>query len=217
VNLHQFREHVRMLVAFAGVESVAAVAGVPVVQVTRATHSGKATPHAQMRLESLGLANLGECPLFNAKGTTLRLRALYAMGYTSTMLAPMMETGHRQVGEILNGERDWVRAAAHNRAKYLFVGVQMAPEPEGSWADNARKRARSKLWLRPIELEEDLIDVPEPWASGELAARASEMDYAGQTRAYKAVRQGERSELAVAASVAYQSEYNRRRREKEAV
>lgn len=202
-----------MLAAFVGPVPLAEAAGVPVVQVTRALHSGKPTPHAQMALSRLTLESLDGCSLFNSKGATLRLRSLYALGYSTPLLGSMMNTGHRQVGEILNGERAWVRAATHNRAKYLFDGVGMAPVPEGNWADNARARALERGWLRPIELEEDLLDVPEPWASDMLADRAQEMSHADQIKSMKVVRAGERSELAVAAYEAYKVEYNRRKRE----
>lgn len=204
-----------MLAAFVGPVPLAKAAGVPVVQVTRALHSGKPSLHAQMRLERLQLEDLHQCALLNSKGATIRLRALYATGYTTPILAEMLETGHRQVGEILSGERAWVRGVTHRKSRALFQGLQMAPEPEGAWADNARTRALHKGWLKPIELEEDLIDIPEPWASQALALKVEEMSYADKASCMRAVRNGERSELIRAGYEAYKIEYRQRRNARE--
>ena len=200
--------------AFARKNFVAKAAGVPVIQVTRALHSGRPTPHAQMRLERLSIEDLNCAEEFDSKGSTLRLRALYAMGYNMVELGEMLDTGHRQAGEIITGCRSWVRAPTHNSVKELFNRLGMSPEPQGRGADNTRARALGLGYLRPIELEEDLIDVPQPWAGQLLVCRASEMAHADQIKSMKAVREGERSELAVAAYEAYKIEYNRRRHER---
>ena len=129
-------------------------------------------------------------------------------------LGRMMDVPERLVSEVVRAERASVRRAVHTRAKELFDRVQGQAKPRGSRAEWARQRARERGWLRPIELEEDLIDVPEPWASRQLAARAAQMDSTARSRRYRSVVRGERSELAVAASELFKDEYNRRRRER---
>lgn len=211
------KEHAKMLVAFAGENPVAKAAGVPPVQVSRAIRSGRASPYAQMKLERMALEDLDQSATVNAKGTTLRLRALYAMGYATRVLADMLEAGVPQTEQVLAGNRMWVRGGYHRKVKSLFAAVQMDPEPEGYWADNARKRALSKGWLKPIELEEDLIDVPQPWAERMLLERAQELGWLGQQRSHKSLALGERSELAVVASKLFKIESRARRRVKEAI
>lgn len=205
------KDHAKMLVAFAGVESVAKAARIPVPQVNAATHSGRVVAHVQAQLEGLDLEDLEGSPLLSSKGSVLRLRALYATGYSTQVLGEMLGIGRRSTSEVLAGERPGVRGSTHRKVKALFSSVQMLPGPEGDWADTTRERARGKGWLRPIELEEDLLDVPQPWASQMLMQRAQEMPYSEKIRCMRAVKEGERSEIVKAGYEAYKTEYQQRK------
>lgn len=210
----ELRDHSRMLVAFAGVNPVAKAARVPIIQVTRATHSGKPSLYARQALSRLTLQELEWTQNVHSKGATLRLRGLYALGCSVPYLVELLGTQDRRVRSLLGGERESVRAALHHRIKELFDRDLW--ELEGPAADNARNRAREKGWLTPIELEEDLIDMPEPWAGRELDLRAAEMSYAEKIRCKNAYKEGDRAQLIVAGHQAYKLEYRQRRAAREA-
>lgn len=92
-----------------------------------------------------------------ALGTTRRLQALVANGYSQTHLIGRLgwpENG--TCSELFLGQRPNVAVRRAEDVKALFNQLQMIPGTDR----NARRRAKSKGWLPPLAWDEERIDDP---------------------------------------------------------
>lgn len=200
----QMRRRARILVAYTSRELVGKAARIPLTQVDVAMNSGRPSPYTTQQLCGLDFERLEQfAPLVGLKGTRLRLRALYAVGVSMDLLASWDSENRpkkldrvrlsRYANDTMKREKirteyhQWVRKAYNN-----WSG-------DGVTSVRAREWAYRKGWHRPIELEEDLIDMPEPWAGQLLARRGYLLSRQDPRRIHRAMAAGERSELVLAA------------------
>jgi hypothetical protein len=93
-------------------------------------------------------------------GTTRRLQALSAMGYTSGQMAAWIGYDYKHFGQLLNGTKPSVTVAVAKRVDALFQRLQLEPAPD-TWAGRrARTRAVNLGWPAPLAWDEDTIDNP---------------------------------------------------------
>lgn len=98
-------------------------------------------------------------------GSTRRLRALVATGYTAGHLVEHVATMgaescldlDKRVDDILEARLYWVSASDHEAIRATFERLQMTPGPSPA----ARAEAKRRRWPVPFELDEDRIDDPE--------------------------------------------------------
>jgi hypothetical protein len=118
-----------------------------------------ATPHEN--------ANAGA--LMWTYGTTRRLRALVAIGYTQTYLSERLGMRLTNASRLFNPPRrsrhgkhrraPRVTAATARKVEALYRELENTPGPSRI----AASRAKNLGWLPPIVWDEDTIDKPWPW------------------------------------------------------
>jgi hypothetical protein len=96
----------------------------------------------------------------SAAGTTRRLRALTALGYTQPALSKLIGTQHCDVWRYLYGHREYVHAGTARKVAAVMKQVETLPPPTGWAADRARERAVARGWLPPIAWDDTTIDDP---------------------------------------------------------
>lgn len=87
-------------------------------------------------------------------GTTRRLQALVAIGYTQVYLSDRIGLTASNATRLFTGRADFVTASAARRVEAVFNELQLIPGP------NARARLRAKQlgWVPPMAWDEDTID-----------------------------------------------------------
>lgn len=91
-----------------------------------------------------------------AVGTTRRLRALVAIGYSPADLQRHLGIG-TAIGYLLAGTRPTVNHTTATRVQTLYNELSMIPGPKQSARDLAVQRG----WAPPLAWDEDSIDSPE--------------------------------------------------------
>jgi hypothetical protein len=212
---------VRIMAGFAGVRALARVAGVSECQVTTALNDQWITPRTSRNLGALAERPVQEvleelshhASLVAAVGARLRLGALYAHGWPVSTIG--LRTGYeeRRLGHILRGGTRRVRAQLW-RDLCRHTDPMLRIEPKGPEAVAARMRARERGFLRMAELEEDILDLVEPWRTQEVHRRAWEVVHGGWSgvSARQARKRGERSEVLATAYRLMEAERMRLRR-----
>lgn len=95
-------------------------------------------------------------PRTNPIGTTRRLQALVALGYSQRHLADLLSSHQSWVSKLLDNERNHVNAGTAQRIADLYNRISMTPGP----CDRARRAAQIKGWAPPLAWDEDAIDDP---------------------------------------------------------
>lgn len=91
-------------------------------------------------------------------GTTRRLQALVAIGYTQSYLADRIGWAPSNAARLFSAERSpRVQARTARQAEALFCELQLVPGPSG----RARRHAQRKGWVPPLAWDEDDIDDPD--------------------------------------------------------
>lgn len=218
----ELRLRVRILAGFAGVRALAHVAGVSEAQVFSALDGNWITPHTAERLRPLAecpvqdaLVRLsGHASLVGAGGVRLRLGALYAHGHPmSTVAYRVGVRDERRLHPVLRGLTKRVRPSLW-RAVCEVTEPLLRRIPEGDAAMMARGRAHRRGFLSMAQLEEDILDLAEPWRSEEVHRRALELlSSDGPEASVEAARKlKERSEVLREAVRIREAERMRRRR-----
>ena len=111
--------------------------------------------------------------LVRALGTTRRLRALVAIGWTDAQLADAFCLRQRLVAELLDGEHRHVEKAL---ARYIALRYERlsGTHREGPTADAARARAAGLGWSSSIAWDD--IDIDDPNARGRGSVRSKDID-----------------------------------------
>ena len=91
-----------------------------------------------------------------AVGTTRRLQALVAFGWSQSELCSRLGILVTNSTGLFNGTRTSVTAATARRVEALFAELQLTPGHN----DRARIRARRRGWALPMQWDEDTIDDP---------------------------------------------------------
>lgn len=89
-------------------------------------------------------------------GTTRRLRALIALGYSQAHLAQLLDTHQSWISKLVDNPRQKVNAATAARVAELYDRMSMTPGP----SDRARGSARRRRWAPPLAWDDDTIDDP---------------------------------------------------------
>lgn len=108
-----------------------------------------------------------------AVGTTRRLQALVAIGWSQSDLCSRLGIAVTNSTGLFTGTRTSVTAATARHVDALFSELQLTPGGN----DRARVRARRRGWAPPLAWDEDTID--DPAAQPDTAA-AKRMSRAGE-------------------------------------
>jgi len=92
----------------------------------------------------------------NTCGTTRRLQALVAIGYTQTYLAERMGITAANATHLFHGRRA-VNTTTADRAKQIYTELSMTPGP----SQRARNHATKHKWAAPLAWDDDTIDDPD--------------------------------------------------------
>lgn len=103
-------------------------------------------------------------------GTTRRLRALAALGYTSAQIATESGIPSEYVRKLMQGGRTIVKATTAARVSRCYDTLSMV-RPVGWLADRQRRQSAAKGWLPPLCWDDDDLDNPDP--AVDQAARES--------------------------------------------
>ena len=118
---------------------------------------GNATKLLSVSMET-GRLQVAGGSLVEMIGTTRRLRALVAIGYTQTDLCARLGiTDANGTGLFTGSRRSRVRVATACQVAGLYDELSMTPGP----SDYARNRAHRKGWMPPLAWDDDTIDSPE--------------------------------------------------------
>ena len=101
-----------------------------------------------------------ERALIDSVGTSRRLQALVAIGWTETQLAERMSMGVANFWRIVCGMRHRVTAAMAARAAEIFAELWDQPQT-GTYADQARRIAERRDWRSPLAWD-DIDSDPTP-------------------------------------------------------
>src|ERR1039457_4424104 len=101
----------------------------------------------------------------DACGTTLRLRALVALGHSSGRLARALGVHRDTVCVLLNGQAATVSGDLHGKVTQVYDSWWDRVAPGRTRAERAataaaRHRAQRAGWCCPLGLDDDEIDVP---------------------------------------------------------
>jgi hypothetical protein len=90
-------------------------------------------------------------------GTTRRLQALMAIGYTQAALCRAMQLNASHLNRLINGHLGYkVNAGTAAKVKDVYRQLSMTPGPH----DRARRFAKARGWAPPLAWDEDTIDDP---------------------------------------------------------
>ncbi|MFD4111594.1 hypothetical protein ACFWWU_36385 [Streptomyces sp. NPDC058650] len=117
-------------------------------RVTRASHAA--------RLLAVDPAQI-DAALVPSTGTTRRLQALVAVGYTETEIAQRLGMDVTNLSTLMHDGRPRVLAATFVSVRSVFASLWAEPQ-SGGWADNARRVAKRHGWAGPLAWDD--IDDP---------------------------------------------------------
>jgi transcriptional regulator with XRE-family HTH domain len=95
------------------------------------------------------------CPV-DITGTTRRLQALVAIGYTQADIAARVGITPANATEMFHGNRSVLLSTAI-KVRGIYEELSMRPGPSGA----ARQRAKKLGWAPPLAWEDDTIDNPQ--------------------------------------------------------
>ena len=109
-----------------------------------------------------------------ALGTTRRLRALYALGWTSTDLAPLLGVGHARVGHLASERQEKVHRVTAAKVAEVYDRLSMTvpqdpdvlPSPRHCRVhDRQRRMAARRGWAPPLAWDDidDPDETPTDW------------------------------------------------------
>lgn len=146
-------------------------------------------------------------------GTQRRLEALMANGWPVAELESLLRSA-----ELVRRmrARDSVEQRTAERVKRLYEQLWNVPPPESTASLRIRRRAERLGWPRPMEWDDDWIDLPPDELEAQLAREVALMEKADLCSAHLSrIRYGDRSPLSVAASREYMRRQKARKRELE--
>ena len=209
MSVEKLKRRAEIFVGYSSKNAVCKAARISELQLNRALGKGTPSPGTVSALNQLRLTHVEDfAPTVSAKGTKLRLRALYASGISMDALAswdrmnkPWQLDRRRLWRYAAESEADKITTAYHLWVRKAYQEWENIPTTKMDEA--CAQRALKRGWLRPIDLEEELIDIPEPWAAQMLYDRVEDFLLDDLRAAYRAVKMGERSELMAAAAKEY--------------
>lgn len=216
----KLKRRAEIFVAYSSRAAVRGAARISQSQLNRALGKGQeASASTMTALNELRFAHLEDfAPMVALKGTRLRLQALYATGLSMEALAtwdrenkPYQLDRRRLWRYAAETDAGMVTTAFHMWIRKVYQEREQIPATRMDEA--CVERAHKRGWLRPIDLEEDLIDMPEPWAGELLRARVEDMKLEELRNALRGVQAGDRGQLMVEAAAECKKLDNQRRAE----
>ena len=158
------RSHVALLrAAGLGRQAIAERAGVSRIVVYRLAGSCKERPTLRIRRDTeariLAVDPVSPCDFSNVgtTGTTRRLRALVAIGWTQTELARRIDWDLANLNCIVLARRTAVTVDTARMIAALYDELSMTPGP----SLRARRLAERRGWLPPLAWDDEQIDDPD--------------------------------------------------------
>lgn len=208
MNPEQAVTRVELLSAYASRKSVAKLLHVRSQRIGEYLEAGKVPEHKIDLLRRIGLPEIEDVTrTVFAKPTVVRLRAMYAEGISMESLSQWDPQGKpeylttRRLHIYISDEVARIPTVAHQWIRRAYAAQSQIPR--SPMAEVCRERARGYGWFRPIDLEEDLIDIPEKFAARVIRRRVHEMGLVDMGRSYRDYLRGARSEITNAAYVVY--------------
>lgn len=187
--------HVRALMAAGmGWKRVAAAAGIdnslvyPLLYGRADRNGGAPRTKARRRTVDALLAvpfptldDIAAGALVPAAGTTRRLRALHAVGWSVLAISERSKIEHQALNSAINGERERLTAGTARAVRAAYDELWDEPPPSATkWeriaASRSRRTAAARGWPMPLDLDDETVDdptAPEPIRGGVQGARSS--------------------------------------------
>lgn len=174
IDAQPARDHVRSLMDQGmGLKRICAVGGASTGQLWKLLYGkkkpdGTRTPSKRIRKDVAArlLAielDLADGAVVSHVGTTRRVRALVALGWSQSKIAERLGI-LRSNFFLARGTRD-VTVSTAREVKALYNELSMTLPPEEEWRDRiaasrARRYAKARGWLPPLALDDDQLDDP---------------------------------------------------------
>lgn len=129
-----------------------------------------------------------------ALGTTRRLQALVAIGYTNAELSELIPYHYHHISNVILGRQAYVNAATARRVAELFTELQLMPRGDDYAAARARDRAAKRGWAPPMAWDDDTLDDPDGRPHGIAARRRTRSvpdDFADIVADHRALGRGD--------------------------
>lgn len=128
-------------------------------------------PETERRILAVRAADVADGSNTDTSGTTRRLRALVAIGWTQTELASRIGWDVTNLNSIVMARRQCVRIDTARLVAAVYDELSMTPGP----SSRARSLAARRGWLPPLAWDDDTIDDPafEPEDVRRTAGRGS--------------------------------------------
>lgn len=195
---HELAVKVRTLAGFAGVRPLVYVSGVPEAAVRAATAGRPVSDAAADRLRAVDLYELsGRVSQVYAGGLALRVRALQAQGWFLRDIAGRigLRENYTHPFTLASTGRS-LKVRSHIwRALYTEGPAMFREWPQKEYADRTARDARARGYRLMAELEEDILDLAEPWRTEEIERRAREHMAGPDFRPRTVQKLDERSEV----------------------
>lgn len=145
------------------------------------------TPSVRDRVLSVPLSvEPADHAVVDATGTTRRLQALVAIGWSQSELARRLGMASANFSKTMRAERVLASTARAVRDLYDRLWDQQPPQathPQRVAASRARNRAVEKAWVPPLDWDDDTIDDPLALPASSHAARCPECSELFRNRA----------------------------------
>lgn len=164
------RHILKLRAAGVGKRTIAKQAGVSqtvvdrMLGISKERPARKVRPETARRLLSVKATDLADGAFIDSTGTTRRLQALVAMGWTQCELGRRIKWTTANINTITLGRRSSVTVATAQLVAKLYDDLSMTPGP----SERARRLATRRGWLPPLAWDDDEIDRPELDASANL-------------------------------------------------
>lgn len=135
-------------------------------------------------------------------GSMRRLRALAAVGHGLPAVAAVSGLSESGLSVVRRGVTATVEYATHVAVMGAYGELSMV-RGEGRGASRARRVAADAGWVPPLGWDDEWLDLSEDDLAVELARLVGRMEVAELRRCDQARRDGDRSPLVVAASLAF--------------
>jgi len=198
-ELDQLRQYVGQLVRESSVSAVSRLSGVTYNTVQKLVE-GRGGVQRSTRDKIYALDRLRLAQTFNgattaSHGTTNYIRALVAMGYDFGWIARQVETTRTTISVHAHAKRPYVVAVLAERVKALAKQYGYLRAPVSQSSTTALHLAAKYGWLRLVDWEEELIELPPEEVEAELRRQVALCDDAELARMRRAYKKGERGQL----------------------
>ncbi|MFJ4808538.1 hypothetical protein [Streptomyces longwoodensis] len=156
--------HLKLLHRYLGWDSLAAATGVPFSNLVAIYHGErkKIRHETEAKILTVTVPATGGDPgqYIDATGSTRRVRALSALGYSYTTICAAAGTCPNRVVSIAHGRQPTIRRDLAQRLAAAYRQLANTPPPSTKHTTRTRNMARTKGWDGPGAWDDDTIDDP---------------------------------------------------------